>query len=217
MTRDEALDELYGAPLDEFVATRNRLAKELGGDEGKALAGLRKPNRAAWVLNRLARQERRDVDLLLDAGHRLRQAGLDKEAVERARAAETDALKRLTKAAEALGAAGQALAQVNESLRAAAVTEAGRELLARGRFTEPLHASGFEAYDGLALPKPPKRKRAAAAPKRTDERRRAAAELRELEQRLRAAEQRAQAARKEADDLAAEVDAAARRLRELER
>ena len=31
MTLDAALDELYGAPLDQFVATRNRLAKELGG------------------------------------------------------------------------------------------------------------------------------------------------------------------------------------------
>lgn len=205
MTVDAALDELYGAPLEEFTATRNRLAKELGGDEGTAFAKLRKPNRAAWVLNQLAREHRRDVDLLLDAGHRLRQAGLDKGAVDRARAAENDALKRLARAAEALGAHGQALARVNESLRAAAVTEGGRELLARGRFTEPLQASGFEAYAGIELPK---RKRK-AAPKRTDERRRAAAELRDLEQRL-------QAARAAADALAAEVDAAARRLRDLD-
>ena len=205
MTVDAALDELYGAPLEEFTATRNRLAKELGGDEGTAFAKLRKPNRAAWVLNQLAREHRRDVDLLLDAGHRLRQAGLDKGAVDRARAAENDALKRLARAAEALGAHGQALARVNESLRAAAVTEGGRELLARGRFTEPLQASGFEAYAGIELPK---RKRK-AAPKRTDERRRAAAELRELEQRL-------QAARAAADALAAEVEAAARRLRDLD-
>jgi hypothetical protein len=206
VTLDEALDELYGVPPEEFVATRKRLAKELGGDEGAAFAKLRKPTRAAAILNRLARDERRDVDLLLDAGHRLRQAGLDRAAVERARTAESDALKKLTKAAERLGASGQSLAQVSESLRAAAVTEEGRELLARGRFVEPLQASGFEAYAGLELPKPRKRK---AAPKQPSaERRRAEAELHELEQRL-------EAARAAADSLAAEVEAARRRLREL--
>ena len=203
MTVDAALDELYGAPLEEFVATRNRLAKELGGDEGTAFAKLRKPNRAAWVLNQLAREHRRDVDLLLDAGHRLRQAGLDKEAVDRARATESDALKKLRRDAEQLGATGQALTQVGESLRAAAVSEEGRELLARGRFTEPLQATGFEAYAGIELPK--RRRKPAAKPKpkprENPARRRAEAELRELEARL--------------DRLTAEVEAARRRLRDL--
>jgi PAS domain-containing protein len=207
VTLDDALDELYGVPPEEFVATRKRLAKQLGGDEGAAFAKLRKPSRAAAILNRLAREERRAVDLLLDAGHRLRQAGLDKAAVDRARTAESDALKQLTKAAERLGARGQALAQVAESLRAAAVTEQGRELLARGRFVEPLQASGFEAYAGLELPK--QQPRPKPAPKRAAERRRAETALRELEQRL-------EAARAAADGLAAEVDAARRRLRDLE-
>lgn len=203
MTLDEALDELYGAPPEAFVATRTRLAKELGGDEGAAFAKLRKPTRAAAILNRLAREQRRDVDLLLDAGHRLRQAGLDKAAIDRARTAESGALKRLAQAAERLGARGRAPAQVAESLRAAVVTEEGRELLARGRFVEPLRASGFEAYAGLELPQ---RK---PAPKRpTAERRRAEAKLRELEQRL-------EAARAAAASLAAEVEAARRRLQEL--
>jgi predicted ribosome quality control (RQC) complex YloA/Tae2 family protein len=206
VTLDAALDELYGAPLDTFVATRNRLAKELGGDEGRAVAKLRKPNRAAWVLNQLAREHRREVDLLLDAGHRLRQAGLDKEAVDRARTAESDALKQLTRAAEGLGARGQALAQVNESLRAAAVGEAGRELLARGRFTEPLQATGFEAYEGIELPKrKPKPRRRTISP----ERKRAEAELRELERRL-------EAARRTTEQLEAQVEAAQQRLRDVE-
>jgi len=203
VTVDAALDELYGAPLEEFTATRNRLAKEVGGEEGKAFAKLRKPNRAAWVLNQLAREHRRDVDLLLDAGHRLRQAGLDRDAVERARAAESDALKKLTRAAEQLGASGPALAQVNESLRAAAVTEGGRELLARGRFTEPLRASGFEAYAGIELPKRPPRRKAKPAPKQgpSPARKRAEAELRRLELEL--------------ERVTAEVAAARQRLRDL--
>ena len=148
MSLDEALDELYAASLDEFVAERKRLAKQLDGHDAKTVAALRKPNVAAWALNQLSRRNRRDVDLLLDAGHRLRQAqagvlrGEERQSFEQARRTESDALKRLTAAAESLlraerGSTSSAvLSQVNEGLRAAAISEDGRELLARGRFTE---------------------------------------------------------------------------------
>lgn len=205
MTLDEALDELYGAPLDEFVAERKRLAQKLGGGEAKELTKLKKPNIAAWVLNQLARRERRDVDLLLDAGHRLRQAqagvlrGGEKESFEDARRKESDALKRLTKAAERLlrdargAASASALAQINESLRAAAVTEEGRELLARGRFAEPLRASGFEAFAGIDVPKRTPQQRAAKTepkpkPKVDPRRRRLEQELRRLRDQAEAVE-----------------------------
>jgi hypothetical protein len=210
VTLDEALDELYGAPLDEFVAERKRLAQKLGGDGAKELTKLKKPNVAAWVLNQLARRERRDVDLLLDAGHRLRQAqagvlrGGEKESFEDARRKESDAVKRLTKAGERLlrdargTANASALAQINESLRAAAVTEEGREVLARGRFVEPLRASGFDAFAGIDVPKrAPKRQAAKPKPKpKIDPRRR------RLEQELRR--------------LREQVDAVEKQLRELD-
>jgi hypothetical protein len=206
VTLDEALDELYGAPLDEFVAERARLAKKLDGDDAKALAKLKKPNVAAWVLNQLARRERRDVDLLLDAGYRLRQAqagvlrGAEKETFEDARRKESDALKRLTKAAERLlraergSASASALAQVDESLRAAAITEAGRELLARGRFTEPLRATGFDAFAGIDVPKrkPTKKVKEKPAPKPKPDPR-----IRELERELREAERHVERLRAE--------------------
>jgi hypothetical protein len=223
VTYDEALDELYGAPLAEFVAERKRLAKKLEGADAAALAKVRKPNVAAWTLNQLARRERRDVDLLLDAGHRLRQAqtgvlqGAEKTAFEDARRKEADALKRLTKAAERLlrddrgGASSTALAQIGEGLRAAAISEEGRELLARGRFTEPPKAAGFEAFAGIDVPKrrPRRADAKAAKPKRDDTKRREAqAQLRELERQLAAAEHTVRA-------LSAEVDAARRRLEKL--
>jgi hypothetical protein len=206
VTLDEALDELYGAALDEFVAERKRLAKKLGGDDAKELAALKKPNVAAWVLNQLARRQRRDVDLLLDAGHRLRQAqagvlrGAEKETFEDARRKESDALKRLTKAAERLlrdargSASASTLTQINESLRAAAITEEGRELLARGRFTEPLRASGFDAYAGIDVPKraPTKKAKARPAPKPKPDPR-----IRELERELRETERNAERLRAE--------------------
>jgi hypothetical protein len=236
VTLDEALDELYGAPLDEFVAERKRLAQKLGGEEAKELTKLKKPNVAAWVLNQLARRERRDVDLLLDAGHRLRQAqagvlrGGEKESFEDARRKEADVVKRLTKAAERLlrdargTASASALAQINESLRAAAITEEGREVLARGRFVEPLRATGFDAFAGIDVPKPKSAARTKAKAKKStaDERREAADALRELERRLHASERQAEkaeelarAARTDADVLAEEVEAAARRLKKL--
>ncbi|HEY3543672.1 MAG TPA: hypothetical protein VGK79_14145 [Gaiellaceae bacterium] len=236
MTLDDALDELYGAPLEDFVSERKRLAKKLDGDDAKVLAAARKPNVAAWALNQLARRERRDVDLLLDAGHRLRQAqagvlrGAEKAAFEDARRKEVDALKRLTKAAERLlrdargSASASALAQINEGLRSAAITEEGRELLARGRFVEPPKATGFDAFAGIDVPKtaPKARARAAATKASANERREAAAALRELEQRLHAAEraadkaeQQARKAREEVDALAEEVAEAESRVRKL--
>jgi hypothetical protein len=229
VTVDEALDELYGAPLADFVATRKRLAKELDGDEAKAFAKLRKPSTAAWVLNQLARHNRREVDLLLDAGHRLRQAqagvlrGEERKAFEQARHTEADALQRLLKAAQELGASGAALTAVNEGLRAAAITEEGRELLALGRFVEPPKAAGLEAFAGIDVPeRASARPKKDDAPRKSDERREAATALRELEHRLHAAEReaeqaekQAQKARQTADALAREVAEAERRLREL--
>lgn len=229
MTVEDALDDLYGAPLEDFIAERKRLGKKLEGDEAKAFAKARKPNVAAWVLNQLARRERRDVDLLLDAGHRLRQAqagvlrGSEKAAFEDARRKESDALKRLTKAAERLlrdarGTVGAGvLSQINEGLRAAAITEEGRELLARGRFVEPPQSTGFDAFAGIDVPTAPPKTKSRAAPKKrnTQELRDAAAALRELERRLHVAERDATKARAAADALAEEVAAAERRLREL--
>ena len=225
MTVEDALDDLYGAPLEDFVAERKRLAQKLGGDEAKAFAKARKPNVAAWVLNQLARRERRDVDLLLDAGHRLRQAqagvlrGAEKAAFDDARRKASDALKQLTKAAERLlrdtrGTVGaNVLSQIEEGLRAAAITEEGRERLARGRFVEPPQSTGFEALAGIEVPQAKRR----PVPKQRDTQaiREAAAALRELEQRRRAAERAAKKAQAEADALADEVAAAERRLREL--
>jgi hypothetical protein len=229
LTVEDALDDLYGAPLEDFVAERKRLARKLEGDDAQELAKARKPNVAAWVLNQLARRERRDVDLLLDAGHRLRQAqagvlrGTEKAAFDDARRKESDALKRLTKAAERLlrdtrGTVGAGvLSQINEGLRASAITEEGRELLARGRFVEPPRATGFDAFAGIDVPttRPQTKRRAAPKKRNTQELREASAALRELERRLHVAERDARKARAAADALAEEVAAAERRLREL--
>jgi hypothetical protein len=162
---DEALDEVYASDLDEFVGARNALVKRLREqrkrDEAEQVAKLRKPSVAAWVLNQLARRNRREVDLLLDAGHRLREAqagilgGAGNAAFEKARRQEADALKRLTHEAEQLlrergSGGGKLLGQIDESLRAAAISPTGRELLARGRFHQASRAEGFEIVTEIA-------------------------------------------------------------------
>jgi hypothetical protein len=248
---EQAVDELYGVAPEEFVPTRKRLAAELKGDGNNAaaavIAAARKPTVAAWTLNQLARSRRKEVDLLLDAGHRLRQAqasllrGQGRSQFESARSTQQSAIAKLAVAAEALladhgGGSKSVLDQVTATLQAAPTSDEGRELLARGRFERPFtDTGGFDALAALAPAAPRKRQ---AKPKASDELRRAKADLRRAEQEadrlesraasaertveaqragLKRTEEQARDARAAADDAAARSAAAARRVRSLER
>jgi hypothetical protein len=237
---EEALDRLYGLGPESFVAERDALVRELrtAGERETAeqVKQLRKPTLAAWTINQLARQERRDVDLLLDAGHRLREAqervlaGEDPGRLTEARRAERDALGALHKAARrilaATGRGEAALTQITATLQAAAISTEGRELLARGRLTGELEATGFDLLAPLGGETSKKRTRqrrkpAAAGDKRRaevdrmrlDDARRELREARETvkatEKALRGAEQSAAKARSEL--AAAEEDVQARK------
>src|SRR5258705_8249032 len=75
---ERELDSLYHGPLEEFTDRRNELAKSLRSD-GKAEAadwvkGLRKPTRAAWLVDQLAARKPAEVKKLLEIGDRLRAA-----------------------------------------------------------------------------------------------------------------------------------------------
>jgi hypothetical protein len=195
---------------------------------------LRKPTVSAWTINQLARQERREVDLLLDAGHRLREAqqgllaGEDTGSLDEARGTQRAALAGLRKAAERiLAEAGRGsettVGRIMGTLQAAAVSAEGRELLARGRFTGDLEAAGFELLAPLAESTPSKRGRQGgsqtkgaaqpkpAAPRRgslaAQERAREQHRKRVAEARQRLREARATAKAAEKDLRAAEQDA----------
>src|SRR4051812_21175995 len=75
---EEIVDELYGAPFDEFIARRDAAARDLRREkrreEADAVKALRKPALSAWAVNQLARRERDQLDGLLAAGAALRQA-----------------------------------------------------------------------------------------------------------------------------------------------
>jgi hypothetical protein len=231
---EQARAELYGAAPEDFVAERKRLAKELKAEgqaeDAQELAKVRKPTLSAWALNRLTRDERRDVDLLLDSGHRLLQAqagvlrGDARDAFEQAQRTEREAIARLVHEAEQLlvdrgGASATVLEQIAASLHAAAVSEHGRELLAAGQFTEPLTLEGFDTVAGLA---PPPSKRPAKPPAKpkpsrsTEELRRARAALSEAKKRLHTAERTAHEAHRLAAHADAEVEAAAEAVRNAE-
>src|SRR5262249_26829933 len=175
-----------------------------------------------WALNQLVRRNRREVDLLLHAGHRLRQSqagvvpGGERTAFDQARQTEAEAVRSLGREAEALlrserRRAAQALVdQGVRGLRAAAVSDEGREHLARGDFVRPPEGeSGFDLLSGLVGDLP---ERPAPAKKRSDDKRRAKAELQEARRRLREAEAGLRAAEAEVRRAERAAQAAAGRV-----
>lgn len=124
---EEAVEILYRAAPDGFVAERKRLAAELkaGGEKAAAqkLSALEKPSMSVWVVNQLYREERKRFDELLAVAAKLRGGDLSVAAEHREALAE---MRRL--AADRLRDAGHSaneatLRKVSASL--AAIAAAG--------------------------------------------------------------------------------------------
>jgi DNA repair exonuclease SbcCD ATPase subunit len=225
---DAALAALYQLPLEQFVATRDQLARRLraAGDRATArqVAGLRRPPVSAWAANQLAHAAPNAVAELLDAGAALRQAQQDALAgqpgaarqLRTATAHLRAAITRLSARAETLlvraghAASDATLTRMAATLQAAATgDEATRAALAQGRLPGDLDPAGF-GLEVVPAPAEPaasvtaEREALVAPVDRADRRReqaRAAAQ-RVLEQTRRAAEQ-SQAALDQAQVLAA--------------
>ena len=238
---DDIADDLYGAPFDEFIARRDarvrELRKEKRREEADAVKALRKPSLSAWGLNQLTRQDREALDELLAAGAALRQAK-GGDTLRDATREERGAVARAGESAAALlRGAGQTVTEktageIRDTLHAAALDDETRELLARGRLTEPRQAIGLgggfgfpqaPAAPGREKPtakkarkeKPkPKKDEAAERRERAAEERRAAKEreraarkaLREAETVLGERERDLEAAQRAADQARAEVE-----------
>jgi DNA repair exonuclease SbcCD ATPase subunit len=212
---DAALAALYQLPLEQFVATRDQLARRLraAGDRvtARQVAGLRRPPVSAWAANQLAHAAPNAVAELLEVGAALRQAQQDALAgqpgaarqLRTATAHLRAAITRLSARAETLlvraghAASDATLARLAATLQAAATgDEATRAALAQGRLPGDLDPAGFglEVVPAPAEPAAPANvaPAAPAAPVgQADARRelaRAAAQ-RSLEQTRRAAEQ----------------------------
>src|SRR5215207_6002252 len=212
---DAALATLYQLPLEQFVATRDQLARRLraAGDRATArqVAALRRPPVSAWAVNQLAHAAPNAVAELLEVGAALRQAQQDAlvgqpGAARQLRTASAHlraAITRLSTRAETLlvqsghAASDATLARLAATLQAAATgDETTRAALAHGRLPGDLDPAGFglEVVPTPAEPAAPADQVPAApvAPTGRAEARRAQARAtarRALEQTRRAAEQ----------------------------
>jgi hypothetical protein len=213
---EDAVDRLYGLPLDEFVGARDELAKQLRADdrreEADQVKALRKPPVAVWLVNQISRERELDVRRLLDAAEKLRKAqAAGTEEFAEARRDETHALERLSAAAREIakreGTGHASVDRATRTIRAAAATDEGRELLRRGRLTEELEPPGFEVLTGLVPATRRPKKKAPPRPARPSKQARERVErLRKAE---REAEREADRAEKEAARLRARAEAAA--------
>jgi hypothetical protein len=228
---DAALAALYQLPLEQFVATRDQLARRLRAagdrDSARQVAALRRPPVSAWAANQLAHAAPNAVAELLEAGAALRQAQQDALAgqpgaarqLRTATAHLRAAITRLSTRAETLlvraghAATDATLARLAATLQAAATgDEATRAGLAQGRLPGDLDPAGFglDLVPAPAEPAAPANLVPAAPVDQADGRRgqaRAAAR-RALEQTRQAAEQ-AQAVLDQAQVLAASRQQAA--------
>ena len=214
---EEVVDELYGAPLDEFTARRDARAKELRKSDraqADAIKKLRKPTVAADAVNQLARRSPDDVEALLAAGSALRQAQLgggDRDAIRSAARDEREAVERLVSDAASHGASPAIQEEVRGTLHAAALEDETRERVRRGVLTQARQAVGLGGFGTAPAPSPPRprKKTPNRAPKSDDD---AAAKQRAAEaeaERRRAANERvkqARAALKEAEKEATKAD-----------
>lgn len=151
-------DELYGLVPEEFTSARNARAKAVKADDrelAQRIGELRKPSPAAWIVNRLVREQPDGLDELLDLGQDLREAqsagdgrALTGIGSER-RKLVSGLLHEATRIAEDAGRppSRAVLDEVEQSLIAATVDERAGEALATGRLVRGIQAVGFEDVD----------------------------------------------------------------------
>jgi methyl-accepting chemotaxis protein len=232
---DAALAALYQLPLEQFVATRDQLARRLraAGDRvtARQVAGLRRPPVSAWAANQLASAAPNAVAELLEVGAALRQAQQDAVAgqpgaarqLRTATAQLRAAITRLSARAETLlvraghAASDATLARLAATLQAAATADAAtRAALAQGRLPGDLDPAGFgldlvaaagPTASAALVPEAPAPPVDRAATRRAVERARAAAQR--AVERTRGAAEQARAGLNQAEGLAASREQAA--------
>ncbi len=234
-------DDLYGLPLDRFIAERGALARSLRSDgrrdEAAEVAALRKPSVAAWAVNQLVRTQKRAVSALFKHGDALRDvqsqvlAGSSGAAELRAAGErEREAVGALVEKARGLlsgdghelGAA--TLERVSETLHAAALDDDAREQVQAGTLVRELRhvglGDGAAAQSSAATARSKPRPRDDAAEQELVKRERARKQARSAEADARREDDRAQRALKVAreryDRAKQALDEAGAQLQEAE-
>jgi hypothetical protein len=215
---DDALDELYGVPPEEFVLVRARLERELkaAGDSDAAndVKRRRRPHLAAWACNRLARDDPDAVAALfaltaeVAAVQQQTISGGDPEtlrAAARDRQSQLDSL--VDRGVGALAGHAPKPAQYRDSiaatLDAATLDDGAAADLRAGRLTQPLlPPATFGPLDPGTVPGAGRRSARKASKRQRDTARR---EVEEAQRRVRALATSAD----EADAVVASADLAA--------
>jgi hypothetical protein len=179
---DAVADELYGVPPDEFVGARDAAvaaARERGDRElAKAIGRLRRPTKAAWLANLLARHRAAQLDGLLGlaAGLADAQRTLDGTALRQLSSKRHQLVAAMAREAGRLAqeagdpAAESVLRELQGILDAALARPEIAEQVRSGRLTRTLTYTGFgPEADPDAVPLPATRPPAATAPPATEE------------------------------------------------
>jgi hypothetical protein len=149
----EATAELYSSDPDEFVERRGALAaraREAGqAPAAKQIAGLRKPTRSAWVVNRLVRADPGAVAELAGLGEELRaaQSSLDGAAIRELSQRRRELIESLARRAFTVAGVSAPPAgirdEVTATLGAALADPRFAETLADGALVRAVQAEGF--------------------------------------------------------------------------
>ena len=172
----QAIADLYSGDLDSFIQRRRDLAAQArsAGDRAaaKTIAGLGKPTRSAWAVNRLVHADPSVPGRLAELGDRLRagEAALDGASIRELSRARRELIDALTKRALAeTGQSSQSAGmreEITDTFSAALADSQIAEEVAAGRLLRAAHWAGFGPGIGTAIGTGPA---PAAAPKgRTD-------------------------------------------------
>ena len=155
----EAMQRLYAAGLDEFMALRGELVAGARAEGDRATAAeigkLRKPSVAAWAVNLTARRSPEVVLALVRLGSRMRaaQSRLDTGALTALRPERDEVVRDFVQAAvRETESAGRSLGPgAREEVRATAVAaladEGAGAAVSSGQLTRALSYSGFGEVD----------------------------------------------------------------------
>jgi hypothetical protein len=174
---DDVADGLYAVAPDAFVATRTAAVAEARarGDKtaAAALGKLTKPTIVAWLVNRLSRSHRAEIEGLVSLGTEIRAAtgAGDGPALRELAQRRKRNLAGLSAAARAVAAdAGQTLGadslrEVEATLTAVVADPAAAEAVLAGRLTVALGFAGLGFDEGAIPPEQPSpRERPASTP-----------------------------------------------------
>lgn len=216
MKLDSLLGDLFAAPLEDFVKTRNDLAARLKseGDEvsAKRVKALKKPAVHVWALNQVARRDPGSLERFISAREQV-EGATNADELKRATKARRDAVVEVVREAQgALEEAGHSATSTQtqkiSQMLLAGGTDEERSALLEGRLEKELTSAGLDdgwTTDVATLEPDVDRKREAArkraealdAEARTKEREadRLEAEAERAEASARVSRERAEAAR----------------------